>query len=42
MLEILNTIETEIPTQILPTFTKGKHLSFEEAMEKLKESLGKK
>jgi hypothetical protein len=40
-MEILKSIEAEIPAQILPLFTKGKHLTFEEALEKLKDSLGK-
>ena len=40
VLEICKTISSEIPKSIQPTFTRGKHITFEEAMDKLEEKLG--
>ncbi len=33
-------IRTILPEKIMPVFSKGKHMSFEEAIGKLKEKLG--
>ena len=30
-----------LPTSITPTFTKGRHITFKEALSRLKEKLGK-
>jgi hypothetical protein len=34
-------IKSVLPQKITPEFTKGKHMKFEEAIDKLKEKLGK-
>jgi hypothetical protein len=38
--KICSEITTLLPEKVLPTFERGKHLSFEEAMSKLPEKLG--
>jgi hypothetical protein len=40
VLEMCKEITGLLPTSIVPTFSKGRHISFKEALSRLKEKLG--
>lgn len=41
VISLCEEIKSVLPPKITPEFAKGKHMKFEEAIEKLKEKLGK-